>query len=213
MIERYSYEGDANLGFAATVTPEYGVFPPEFRRKEFFDLTSVETFVARTRLPGIFTAGNSECIMFPSTITRMERSRLEESDICFEVMDLRQNAIGNLVLANDTGALISPRIEDARKRIEELLGVKAEVGTIAGIPNVGAAAVANNRGAVLHREASEEEARDVKRVLGVDNVDIGTVNLGSPYIGSGLVCTDEEILVGENTSGPEVGRIDRNLQG
>lgn len=211
MIERYNYEGEPTIGFAATVTPEYAIYPPEFKRKDFFDASSVETFVTRTRLPGLFTAGNSECILVPSGMTDREIQKMEESDVEFEVIDSKRNALGNMILANDSGALISPKLEEVKEEISEALDVPVEVGTIAGIPNPGVAAAANNRGALLHREASEEDAERVKEILDVDDVDIGSINMGSPYIGSGLLCDDENVLVGEDSTGPEIGRIDRTL--
>lgn len=213
MIEKYNYEGDHNIGFAATVTPKFAIFPPEFKRKEFFsvDKTCV-TFINRTRLPGLYTVGNSSCILVPSEITEHERSKLEQSDIEFETLDTKVNALGNLIIANDSGAIVSPKIKDKVEEIEESLGVNAEASKIADLPNPGSTAVANNKGALLHREASEEEAEKVKEVLGVEKVDIGTINLGSPYMGSGVICNDDDSLVGENTSGPEIGRIDRVLK-
>jgi len=47
--------------------------------------------------------------------------------------------------------------------------------------------------------------------LKVEKVDIGTVNMGSIHIGSGIVCNDEHFLVGGDTTGPEIGRIDMIL--
>lgn len=211
MIERYNYEGDTSIGFFATVTPEYAIYPPDFHRKDFFDAENAETYIARTRLVGLMTAGNSNCILVPDTITDHERSTLEESEVNFHVLETTETALGNLILANDKGAFVSEKLSDVSEEIEEALGVPVTFGEIAGLPNVGVCGAANNRGALIHREASEREAELVKEALDVENIDIGTVNLGSPYIGSGLVGDDENILVGEDTSGPEIGRIDRTL--
>lgn len=213
MIERYNYRGDPNIGFHATVTPGYAVYPPEFKREKFFDKAdSLETFIGRTRLIGLFTAGNSNGLLVPDNVTRRELSKLEDSGIMFKVLESRENALGNLILANDNGAVISRKLEEHKEAIEEVLGVKTAVGTVADLPGVGACGVSNNNGVLLHREATEEEAEHIKQVLQVEEVDIGTVNLGSPYVGSGLIGDDENILVGEDTTGPEIGRIDRTLQ-
>lgn len=211
MIERYNYEGDPNIGFVATVTPEYAIYPPDFSREDFFEAKSVETFVTRTRLPGLFTAGNSNCILVPDGLTDRELEKMEESEINFEVIEARRNAFGNMILVNDSGAIISPKLEDVKEEISEALEVPVRVGTIAGIPNPGVAGAANNKGALLHREASEEDAEMVAEALDVERVDIGSINMGSPYIGSGLICDDENVLVGEDSTGPEIGRIDTTL--
>lgn len=210
-IQRYNYEGNTNTGFYATTSNEQSIVPPDFQKAEELDTAICETFIARTRLVGLFTAGNSNCILVPDTITDRERSKLEGSDVDFQVIDTKETALGNQILANDSGAMISERLEDRKEEIEEALDVPVEVGEFAGIGNVGATAVANSYGAVIHRDASEEEAEKLKRVLDLEDVDIGTVNTGSPFTGSGAVANDSIVLVGEDTSGPEIGRIDRTM--
>ena len=42
-------------------------------------------------------------------------------------------------------------------------------------------------------------------------VDIGTVNLGSPYIAIGLVANSNGALVGSETTGPEIVKISHAL--
>ncbi|MFB6175496.1 MAG: translation initiation factor IF-6 [Candidatus Nanohalobium sp.] len=212
-IQRYDYLGNNNIGFYATVTNGQAIYPPEFKedRKKMFDIKSCETFINRTRLVGLFTAGNSNCILIPPGATDREKDKLEESGIDFQVIRTKDNALGNLILANDKGAVISEKIEDKKKEIEEALEVPVTVARIAGIKNVGVCGEANSSGVLLHREADEEDAEKVKEALDVENVDIGTVEMGSPYIGSGLIATDEAVLTGESTTGPEIGRIDRTL--
>lgn len=207
MIQKYSYRGDENIGFFATVVGDTAVVAPEF--DQFFD-EQVETYAGRTRLLGLYTAGNSSCLLVPDVMTDHE---LEGLDVEVEVVEIdsRRNALGNMILCNDKGALVSPRLEERKEEIAEALGVEVKVGKIAGLPNPGVCGVSNGKGAVIHREASEEEAEKVKEVLQVNSVAIGTVNMGSPYIGSGILCSEEKMLVGENTTGPEIGRFDTTL--
>lgn len=212
MIERYNYEGDTNIGLAATGTVNAAIFPPDFRMEDFFDVeSSATTFIAGTRLAGLFTAGNSSCILLPSNLKENELEQIEHSGLSFHQLDSKETALGNLVEANDSGALVSPRLEKHVEEIENALGVEAETIEIAGAPTPGVGAVCNEQGLLLHRDVSEGTAERAADVLGVENVDIGTVNLGSPYVGSGMVVSGESVLVGEDTSGPEVGRIDRTL--
>lgn len=210
-IQRYNYEGNINTGFYVTTSKEQSIVPPDFQRTEELDTDYCETFIARTRLVGLFTAGNSNCILVPDTITDREESKLEDSDLNFHIIDTKETALGNQILANDNGALISERLQDRKDEISKALDVPVEVGEIAGIGNVGSTAVTNSYGAVIHRDASEEEAEKLKKVLDLEDVDIGTVNTGSPFVGSGTAASDNVILVGEDTSGPEIGRIDRTM--
>jgi len=212
-IEKYNYTGNENIGFHATVTEEQAIYPPEFTRKEKFTAEkTVETYINRTKLVGLFTAGNSNCILIPKEATSREKDKLEEAGISFKVLDSPDNALGNLILANDKGAIISPKLDEMKEEIEEALEVPVKVGKIAGLQNPGVSGLVNSRGAVIHREASEEEAEKIKEALDLEDIDIGTINLGSPYTGSGGLATDDLVLVGENTSGPEIGRIDRTMK-
>lgn len=211
-IEKYNYTGNESIGFHATVTPGQAIYPPEFKRKNFFDReNSVETYINRTKLVGLFTAGNSKCILVPEETTDRERKKLEEAGIEFQVIDSPDNALGNLILCNDQGAYVSEKLSHKKEVLEEALEVPVTFGEIAGISNPGVCGLTNDKGAVIHREASEEEAEKVKEALGLEDIDIGTVNLGSPYTGSGGIAAGDRVLVGENTSGPEIGRIDRTL--
>jgi translation initiation factor 6 len=212
-IEKYNYTGNENIGFHATLTEEQAIYPPEFTRKENFSAEkTVETYINRTKLVGLFTAGNSNCILVPEETTDREREKLEKAGITFEVLNSPDNALGNLILANEQGALISEKLSDMKEEIEDALKVPVTVGTIAGLNNPGVSGLVNSRGAVIHREASEDEAEEVKEALSLEDIDIGTINLGSPYMGSGGLATDELVLVGENTSGPEIGRIDMTMK-
>lgn len=208
MIEKYSYKGDSNIGFYATVTGDKILAAPDFDSSHF-PSKSVETFIARTRLVGLYTAGNSNCIIVPRNLSEHESGKINDSEINIRVLETRRNALGNMILANDKGAVISPRIKEKKPEIEQSLKVEAVVSEVAGLPNPGVCGVCNNRGAVLHREANEKEAEKVKQALDLERIDIGSINLGSPYMGAGALATDERILVGENTSGPEIGRLDQ----
>lgn len=208
-IQRYNYQGDTNIGFYVTLSDEYVIIPRKFDKDKLEAEKIVETRIAGTRMVGMFTAGNSNCLLLPESIKEREKERIEKSGINFHVLDSQENALGNIILANDKGALISPDIEDKKEEIEQALEVPVETIKIAGIPNPGVCGIANSQGAVIHRDASEEEAEIVKDVLKVEDVNIGTINTGSPYMGSGTVASNNTILVGEDTSGPEIGRIDR----
>lgn len=210
MIEKYSYKGSENTGFYTLATNSYVLVPPDHKRPDFFDGEVVETKINRTNLIGLFAAGNSNCLLVPGEVSDIELERLDESGINYRVLESNYNALGNLILCNDQGALISEKLSEYRDEIEDALEVDVEIGDIKGL-NPGVCGIANSHGAVIHRDASEEDAVLVKEVLGLEDVDIGTVNMGSPFVGSGATSNDEDLLTGENTTGPEIGRFDRTM--
>lgn len=210
-IEKYNYQGDTNVGFYATASDSYILIPRNFEHKEYFPEKVAETKIAGTNLVGLFAAGNSNCLLLPESVKEREVEEIEKAGINYHILDSIENALGNIILANDKGAVISPELEGKKEEIQEALEVDVETGEIASIENTGVCGSANSHGAVIHRDASEKEAEHVKQVLQLEDINIGTVNMGSPYIGSGVVLNNSFILTGHDTTGPEIGRLDRTL--
>lgn len=71
-------------------------------------------------------------------------------------------------------------------------------------------AVVTAKGLLCHPKSSNEELRVLEKVFDVP-VMIGTVNHGSPVIGSGLVANSKGAIIGNLTTGIEIGRIEESL--
>ena len=130
-------------------------------------------------------------------------------DVC--IISDNINAAGNDILVNDKGALIHPDLEDKTlKNIEKTFKVPVYRGTIGSLKTVGMAAVVTTKGLLCHPKVTDEEKRVLEKVFDV-NVMIGTVNHGSPVIGSGLVANTKGAIIGNLTTGIEMGRIEEAL--
>ena len=70
--------------------------------------------------------------------------------------------------------------------------------------------MATNKGLLVHPRISEEEIAVLEALFGLP-VDVGTVNLGSPLVGSGVLANSHGYFAGIGTSGPELGRIEDAL--
>ena len=75
---------------------------------------------------------------------------------------------------------------------------------------MGMAGVATNKGLLVHPRVSEQEMAVLEELFELP-VDVGTVNLGSPLVGSGLLANSYGYLAGDETTGPELGRIEDAL--
>jgi translation initiation factor 6 len=176
------------------------------------DVPSVATTVGGSGTVGVLAAGNSHGLLVSGRVRERERERIQEA-VGLPVTELpgRVNAAGNVVLANDSGAYVHPDLtREAVQAVEDGLGVPVERGDIAGVQTVGTAAVATNEGVLCHPKSSDETLDVLEDLLGVP-ADIGTINYGGPLVGSGLVANTDGYVVGEETSGPELGRIDLAL--
>jgi translation initiation factor 6 len=120
------------------------------------------------------------------------------------ILETKKNAYGNLVLANDRGAVVDPRFKETEiTKISETLGVEAVPTEIAGLPYVGSLAVATNKGVLAHPMLTAEEKKTLEKVFKVP-VDVGTVNCGVPYVGTGLIANSHAAVAGSMTTGPEM---------
>jgi translation initiation factor 6 len=118
------------------------------------------------------------------------------------------NAAGNNILTNDYGALVHPMLGDETiNDIKDVLDVGVERGTVFDIQTVGMVAVATNKGVLCHPKIHEDEKKNIQRVFDVP-ADIGTVNHGVPYVGAGIVANTHGALMGNQTTGIEMGRIE-----
>ncbi len=110
-------------------------------------------------------------------------------------------------MCNDKGCLISKHLKTYKKKIKSCLGVEVEVGTVADLEVIGSAAVATNKGCLCHRDTTEEEIKLIEKLLKV-KADVGTVNYGTPFIKAGILVNSNGVVFSEQSTGPEMGRID-----
>ena len=172
----------------------------------------VQTTIGGSGTVGSLAAGNENGLVVSNQITDPEYDRLDDA-VSGPVVELpgRINAAGNVIVANDYGAYVHPDLSrEGVQAVKEALDVPVLRGTLGERNTVGTAAVANNTGILCHPKATESELETLEDHLNV-YADLGTVNYGTPLLGSGLVANDETYIVGEDTTGPELGRIEDTL--
>ena len=176
------------------------------------DAPVVPTTVGGSGTVGALATGNENGLLVSSRVRERERDAITEAtDLPVRELPGRINAAGNVVLANDSGAYVHPDLSEAAvTAVEDALDVDVEQGVLAGSRTVGTAAVATNDGVLCHPDATDGELDFLEDLLGVP-ADIGTVNYGAPLVGSGLIANDHGYVVGQDTSGPELGRIESAL--
>jgi translation initiation factor 6 len=210
---RANFNGDPNIGLYGFATDKYcliGTTPGNKilqKLKESLDVEIVTSTISCVELAGLFVAGNSNGILIPSIAEDSEIRGLEKCGLNVVVLDSRENALGNLILCNDSGCMISGSLRKHRGEISDALGCEVEVGKIADLDIVGACGIVNNKGCLCHREASEEEMKAIESLLKV-KVDVGSVSYGSPFIKSGIIVNSKGAAFSAATTGAEVGRIE-----
>jgi len=179
---------------------------------EELEVPAVPTTVGGSATVGALATGNANGILVSSRANEREIERIEDAtDLPVGELPGRVNAAGNVVCCNDHGAYVHPDLSrKAVQAVEDTLDVPVERGDLAGVRTVGTAAVATNRGVLCHPKSTDEELDFLEDLLDVP-ADLGTINYGGPLVGSGLVANENGFVVGQDTSGPELGRIENAL--
>jgi len=206
-----SIVGSASIGVYSLANDRFVVIPQMVplkkaeRTAEWLKVKLVHTSISGSVLAGAFACANSNGILLPNSVRDEELAVIKSA---FEgnitIMETKKTAYGNLVLANDKGAVVDPRFKEPEiRQIADTLGVDAVQGEIAGLPYVGSLAVATNKGVLAHPLLKDEERKILENVFKVP-VDVGTINCGIPYVGTGLIGNTHAAVAGSMTTGPEM---------
>src|SRR5580704_9350397 len=160
---------------------------------------------------GIFLRANDKFLLAPKCIAlarMIEDYEVKEiasqTGLRVEKFNSKFTAVGNLVAANDNGAVVSPILDQAAvSQIEDVLEVEALKLAIPEYVQVGALIVATNSGAAVYPKLTEKDVEDVAGVFKVDAYP-ASVNGGIPFLTSGVIANSSNAVVGKLTTGPEL---------
>lgn len=164
-----------------------------------------------TNLIGVFCAGNNEKIIVPDICFKHELKELDKLKINYETIKTKNTALGNLILCNDNAAVVSSVFSaDTKKEIRQKLNLKVVPLDLDEYEAVGSIAVLRNNNGVCMRNIKKKDMNKIEDVLEV-NLTLGTVNFGSMFIKSGVLTNSNGMVVGENSTGIELGILDEGL--
>lgn len=219
-VAQLNFYGDHNLGLYGKACDKFCIMGNIEEKnieqiRKTLGVECINATVSDTDFVGVLSAFNENGILLPRIVNSKELeifSRIKkEFGLNIETIGSKFTAIGNLILCNSRGAVISSLFtEHDKKIIEDCLGVEACHINIAHMKTVGSVGVATNKGCLLHRDAEENEIEGVKEILKVE-VGVGSANFGSPFVGSAIIANSKGAIIGESTSGPEVVRIQEAL--
>lgn len=214
--KRLKIAGSSLLGVFARCTEKLVLIPHEAEPEatqalqEGLRVDAVRLLAGGSSVLGALISANSNGFVVTHHAAEEEIKILREHGRVTR-LPAKINAAGNVILANDSAALVHPGLSArACRAVAETLGVKVVKGTIGGLKTVGMAAVATNKGLLVHPRISKLEVAVLEDLFELP-VDVGTVNLGSPLVGSGLLANSHGYFAGIETSGPELGRIEDAL--
>jgi len=203
--------GSPSIGVYSLVTDKILIVPKSVpikkaeRLSQWLKIKLIHTSVGNSVLVGALACANSNGILLPSYVREEELDAIRRGfDGNITVMETKKTAYGNLVLANDHGAIVDPRLKGPdMQKVAETLCVETVPCEIADLPYVGSLAVATNKGVLAHPLLKDSERRILEDLFKVP-VDVGTINCGFPYVGTGLIANRHAAIAGLLTTGPEM---------
>lgn len=215
-IYRYTFYKSPNIGIFVKANDTLVLIPHGFaetkseKLADYLQVSEARASVAGTRLMGPMSVMNNNGILLPSIASDDEVELIRQaSRLKVERVNSRFTAIGNLIAANDNGAIVSPLLrEEVNQQVQDVLGVPAQSMAVGGFVQVGSMIVATNVGAAVTPKASEEEVKAISEILQVP-ADVVTVNGGMPFLSSGIIANSKSVVVGTLTSGPELIMMSR----
>ena len=213
------FMGSYNIGAFGFATDKYAILGPGFREKDVKAVRNVlrvpvYTFtIDEEPLVGTYARGNSFGLLLPHNVRDHELKSFKEvfEDVEVEVLELKtyENALGNIILANDKGAVVDEDIYKKNKKgmqvIEDILNVEI-VPVNFSTSVIGSMAVVNNRGGLASPLLGDEELNVIKDALKLEKIGKGTGNMGSAIIGACYIVNSNGIIAGLKTTGLELQR-------
>ena len=216
--------GSAEIGLFALPTDRYVILSKEVNPskvkvfEEVLDAEIIQTSLADSILISPFAAGNSNGIVLSKLVLGEEINKIKNKvpDLNVQKIDSKYTAVGNLVLCNDKGGIVSSLLgSSVAKTISDVLGVEVVSSTIAKRSYVGSLVAATNVGALVHVDADEDEIELVggearnKTVCDALISDIEEEVLINDKLGEELGIVIERMASGDwrlSTDSPEVRR-------
>lgn len=208
--------GSPNIGVYCFCTEDVLIVPPGLTNRkmgQFEQALGVKvcsTTIGGSTLVGALVTGNSNGLLVPHTVRDYECEKLRQfSEIV--IVNSRWTALGNVVLANDLGAVVHQDApNEVTKAVNEGLKVEFAQSNIGTLPFVGSLGIATNKGALLSPNTLKEERSIIESALHVD-AELSSTNGGVQFVRSGILANSRGAVVGPLTRGAELMQISKAL--
>ncbi len=216
MIYQTNFFGEGYLGLFGFATDKYCLISNRLsdnqleRLGKVLKVPIIPTTIYNFSLSGIMSAGNSRGVLVPYLTENSELARIGK-EVQTAVVPDRFTALGNLIVANDHGGIISDVFSQRAKLvIDEALGINTIQGRIANSSEVGALCVATNKGFVTTPDVSDQELKQLEKVFGVSG-GRASANMGSKAVGACMIANSNGFVTGEDTTPIELQYINEAL--
>lgn len=214
-----NFNGIHNIGLYGFANDKFALIGKEIPDEIAQDIAKVlrvpvhKITIAGTSLIGVFVAGNNDKVLVPGIIFDEEKLALKELEIPFEVFDTKLTCLGNNLIVGEKAAIVSREFSEAEeKRIGSSLNVQTFREKLGGVSAIGSLVVLNysRKRALMSNDFDRDDQHLIEKCFNVEATP-GSINMGSPYVGAGIICNVNGFVVGSNSGGPEITNADEAL--
>ena len=217
MLRRIDIVGNPNIGVFIQATDDFVIVPYNLIDEkvkvveEIMEVPAIKSSISGSSLIGSLSVANSRGIVVSPHVLDREVKQFEEMGLEVAALPDRYTAVGNIVAANDNGAIASPFLsEEAVNTIESTLDVNVESSSMVGSDIIGSLISVTNKGFLISGNAVESEVNFSQEVFGVEG-NVGTVGKGIPLVGACSIANSNGAIVAKNSTGPEMARVEEAL--
>ena len=217
MLKRDNITGNPNIGVYISVNDDVAIVPlnlPDEKQKiikETLNVEIIKTSIAGSNLIGALSTGNSNGFLVSPYIEDYELEFLKSKGLNIIKLKDKFTAVGNIIAINDTAAIVNPNLsKDSVKTIEDNLDVEVIKSSIGNLNIIGSLMNVTNKGFLLYRDSTPAEINFVEETFKVQG-NIGTVGKGITLVGACSIANNTGVIVSENTTGPEMARLEESL--
>ncbi len=179
--------------------------------EECLDVKAIKTTIYDSSLLAVFAKMNNKEIILPSYAMKRE-IELIEKEIKVKIINTEQ-ALGNLMELNDTGAVISNTLKkSAVEQIKKETKLNILQTNLAKTDAVGSSLILTNKAFLVSPNAEKEEIKNIEETLHIRGGS-STANTGDSFIRNSVLANTKGAVAGDLTTGFELTRIDEALEG
>ena len=219
---KLNFHGDPNVGLHGLATDKFCLVGRCANEKQVAEIESVlkvpvvQIGLYGTDLVGLFAVATSDSILLPEIIFPNElkavKAKLAKLGVKVNTIKTEHTALGNNILITEKHGVISTVYD--KKTAEQIKKafpkVKFEQFDLAGLAIPGSLGKITAKGGIFSPNISDVEIKKLEKLFGFE-IGLGTVNMGNPFVSSGIIANSNGLIVGSMSSGYEMSRIFESL--
>lgn len=221
-ILKLNFHGDPNVGLHGLTTDKFcllGRCTTEGDVKEIEKILKVPVIqigLYGTDLIGLFAVATRDSVLIPDIVFPNELKKIKEelAEVSTETHTIKteHTALGNNILLNEKSGIISTVFD--KKAVAQIKNafpkIKFEQFDLSGLTIPGSVGKVTNKGGIFSPNLSDADIKKIEKLFGFE-IGLGTVNMGNPFVSSGIIANSQGIIVGSASSGYEMSRVFESL--